>query len=58
MVFLMLIRGQNEKENGNLEEGKLFQMRREEKKIRRQGKLGQEDRKEERILRSETSGRN
>ena len=58
MVFLMLIRRQNEKENGNLEEGKLFQMRREKKKIQRQGKLGQEDRKEERILRSETSGRN
>ena len=54
----MLIRRQNEKENGNLEEGKLFQMRREKKKIQRQGKLGQEDRKEERILRSETSGRN
>lgn len=28
----MLIRRQNEKENGNLEEGKLFQMRREKKK--------------------------
>ena len=53
----MLIKGQNEKENWNLEKGKLFQMRRE-KKIGSQGKLGQEDRKEERILRSETSGRN
>lgn len=43
----MLIRGQNEKENGNLE-GKLFQMRREEKNTasRKTGTGGQKGRKE------------
>lgn len=44
----MLIRGQNEKENGNLEEGKLFQMRRERKKktaSRKTGTGGQKGRK-------------
>ena len=57
VVFLMLIRGQNEEENWNLEKGKLFQMRREKKKEVKEN-WGQEDRKEERILRSETLGRN
>ena len=52
----MLIRGQNEEENWDLEKGKLFQMRREKKKEVKENRAGGQ--KEGRILRSETLGRN